>query len=146
MQCCCGMFPASATTKSSEAGIKDLFHPMIIRHRTFNMFYQWMAVTLAYYGLTFSSTDLAGDPYSNFCSSVAIEIPGKFILAIYEKLPIVIFGKIMLINKIHLFLLTYRVSFLPLCYGLLGSTTYSCFLSNCFGDKLLSCRADVSCD
>ena len=50
------------------------------------MFYQWMAVTLAYYGLTFSSTDLAGDPYSNFCSSVAIEIPGRFILAIYEKL------------------------------------------------------------
>ena len=87
MRCCCGMFPSSATTKSSEAGIKDLFHPTIIRHRTFNMFYQWMAVTLAYYGLTFSSTDLAGDPYSNFCSSVAIEIPGKFILAIYEKLP-----------------------------------------------------------
>ena len=80
------MFPSSATTKSSEAGIKDLFHPIIIRHRTFNMFYQWMAVTLAYYGLTFSSTDLAGDPYSNFCSSVAIEIPGRFILAIYEKL------------------------------------------------------------
>ena len=88
MRCCCGLFPSSATTKSakSEAGIKDLFQPEIIRHRTFNMFYQWMAVTLAYYGLTFSSTDLAGDPYSNFCSSVAIEIPGKFILAIYEKL------------------------------------------------------------
>ena len=87
MRCCCGLFPSSATTKSSEAGIKDLFQPEIIRHRTLNMFYQWMAVTLAYYGLTFSSTDLAGDPYSNFCSSVAIEIPGKFILAIYEKLP-----------------------------------------------------------
>ena len=41
------------------------------------MFYQWLAVTLAYYGLTFVSTDLAGDPYSNFCSGVAIEIPGK---------------------------------------------------------------------
>ena len=76
---------SSATTKS-EAGIRDLFHPRIIRHRTFNMFYQWMAVTLAYYGLTFSSTDLAGDPYSNFCSSVAIEIPGKIILAVYSKL------------------------------------------------------------
>ena len=145
MRCCCGLFPSSATTKS-EAGIRDLFQPEIIRHRTLNMFYQWMAVTLAYYGLTFSSTDLAGDPYSNFCSSVAIEIPGKFILAIYEKLPDVIFGKIMLINKIQIFLLTYRVSFLPLCYGLLGSKTYSCFLSNCFGIKLLSCRADVSCD
>ena len=82
MRCCCGLFPSSATTKSSEAGIKDLFHPTIIRHRTFNMFYQWMAVTLAYYGLTFSSTDLAGDPYSNFCSSVAIEIPGRSMLAI----------------------------------------------------------------
>ena len=86
MRCCCGLFPSSATAKS-EAGIKDLFLPKIIRHRTFNMFYQWMAVTLAYYGLTFSSTDLAGDPYSNFCSSVAIEIPGKSILVqIYSNL------------------------------------------------------------
>ena len=57
-------------------GIMDLFRPRLVRLRTLNMFYQWFAVTLAYYGLSFSSTDLAGDKYSNFCASVAIEIPG----------------------------------------------------------------------
>ena len=46
------------------------------------MFYQWFAVTLVYYGLSYSSTDLAGDPYTNFCSSVAIEIPGLLLLYI----------------------------------------------------------------
>ena len=61
---------------NKEAGFRDLFYPKIMRFRTLNMFCQWMAVTLAYYGLTFSSTDLAGDPYANFCSGVAIEIPG----------------------------------------------------------------------
>ena len=64
------------TETNKEAGFRDLFYPKLMRFRTLNMFYQWMAVTLAYYGLTFSSTDLAGDPYANFCSGVAIEIPG----------------------------------------------------------------------
>ena len=49
------------------------------------MFYQWFAVTLVYYGLSYSSTDLAGDPYTNFCSSVAIEIPGLFLLVVRRR-------------------------------------------------------------
>lgn len=63
--------------KAEKVGVKDLFRPMLIALRTANMFYQWFAVTLVYYGLSYSSTDLAGDPYTNFCSSVAIEIPGN---------------------------------------------------------------------
>ena len=72
-------FIAETATKvetKKEAGIRDLFQPSKMKYRTLNMFYQWCAVTLAYYGLTFSSTDLAGDPYANFCSGVGIEIPG----------------------------------------------------------------------
>ena len=61
---------------NKNPGIMDLFRPKLVRLRTLNMFYQWFAVTLAYYGLSFSSTDLAGDKYSNFCASVAVEIPG----------------------------------------------------------------------
>ena len=61
---------------NKNPGIMDLFRPRLVRLRTLNMFYQWFAVTLAYYGLSFSSTDLAGDKYSNFCASVAVEIPG----------------------------------------------------------------------
>ena len=74
---------ADSVNTVQEAGIKDLFRPKPITLRTLNMFYQWMAVTFAYYGLTFSSTDLAGDPYANFCSGVAIEIPGKSSSATY---------------------------------------------------------------
>ena len=59
-----------------EAGIRDLLRPSQMKYRTLNMFYQWCAVTLAYYGLTFSATDLAGDPYTNFCFGVGMEIPG----------------------------------------------------------------------
>jgi hypothetical protein len=44
--------------------------------RSLNMFYQWFSVTLCYYGLSFASTSLSGDAYSNFMLSVFIEIPG----------------------------------------------------------------------
>lgn len=56
--------------------ILDLFRPRLILARSLNMFYQWFSVTICYYGLSFASVDLLGDPYTNFCLSVAIEIPG----------------------------------------------------------------------
>ena len=57
--------------------LKDLFFPRIIALRTANMFYQWFAVVLVFYGLSFSSTDLSGDPHKNFIFNVAIDIPGN---------------------------------------------------------------------
>jgi len=56
--------------------IMNLFTPKEILFRTLNMFYQWFTITLCYYGLSFSSTHLLGDPHTNFCLSVLIEIPG----------------------------------------------------------------------
>lgn len=56
--------------------ILNLFYPKEILFRTLNMFFQWYSVTLCYYGLSFSSTSQLGDPYTNFCLSVFIEIPG----------------------------------------------------------------------
>ena len=38
---------------------------------------QWFSVTLCYYGLSFASTSLAGDKYSNYMLSVFVEIPGQ---------------------------------------------------------------------
>lgn len=55
---------------------RDLFQPSSMAIRTLNMFYQWFAVTLCYYGLTFASTSLGGDPHTNYLLGVAIEIPG----------------------------------------------------------------------
>ena len=54
---------------------KDLFVPRPMALRTLNMFYQWFAVTMCYYGLTFASTSLGGDPHTNYLLGVSIEIP-----------------------------------------------------------------------
>lgn len=48
--------------ETKKANVKDLFYPKLMALWTANMFYQWFAVTLVYYGLSYSSTDLAGDP------------------------------------------------------------------------------------
>ena len=77
--------PSCTDQHLDKPGLKDLFRPKLIGLRTLNMFYQWFAVTLVYYGLSYSSTDLAGDPYTNFCSSVAIEIPGLFLLSFNRR-------------------------------------------------------------
>jgi len=63
-------------TKKENPTILNLFYPKEILLRTLNMFYQWFSVTLCYYGLSYGSTSLLGDPYTNFCLSVFIEIPG----------------------------------------------------------------------
>ena len=61
------------TDKSREPGrvreninVLDLFRPLKIGVRTLNMCFQWFSVTMCYYGLSFASTSLAGDPYTNF--------------------------------------------------------------------------------
>jgi len=68
-------------TKHSEtpevrATVLDLFRPTKMALRTINMCFQWFSVTMCYYGLSFASTSLSGDAFSNFFLSVLIEIPG----------------------------------------------------------------------
>ncbi len=73
----------------------DLFRPRLIALRSANMMYQWFSVTMCYYGLSFSSTSLAGDAYSNFCLSVFVEIPGYlfciFVMDCWGRRPILSF-------------------------------------------------------
>merc|ERR1712223_725684 len=54
----------------------DLFRPRLMLFRSTNMFYQWFSVTMWYYGLSFASVSLLGDPYTNAALSYFIEIPG----------------------------------------------------------------------
>jgi len=61
---------------AAEVTVLDLFRTRVILFRTLNMCYQWFSVTMCYYGLSFASTSLSGNPYSNFFLSVFIEIPG----------------------------------------------------------------------
>ena len=56
---------------------RNLFVPNKMALRTINMYYQWFVVVLCYFGLTFSSTSLGGDPYTNFLIGIASEIPAS---------------------------------------------------------------------
>ena len=60
------------------ATVLDLFRPTLMLFRSTNMFYQWFSVTMCYYGLSFASVNLLGDPYTNAALSYFIEIPGKY--------------------------------------------------------------------
>ena len=57
-----------------KAGIGDLFRNRVIAGRTVNMFFQWASTSMAYFGVTFASTSLAGDPYLNFALVILIEL------------------------------------------------------------------------
>ena len=65
----------------------------------FLQFLQWFSVTFVYYGLSFGSTTLAGDPYTNFCLNIFVEIPGYlFAMAVMDcwgRKPILAFCQIL---------------------------------------------------
>ena len=61
----------------------DLFRPVPMMLRTFNLFLQWFSVTMVYYGLLFASTSLSGDPYVNFTLVVLAELPSMFLYLRY---------------------------------------------------------------
>ena len=60
---------------TQKLSILDLFRPMPMMLRTFNMFLQWFSVTMVFYGLTFASATLklAGSVYLNFTLNVLVE-------------------------------------------------------------------------
>ncbi|KAG8193142.1 hypothetical protein JTE90_006974 [Oedothorax gibbosus] len=73
-------------TQGKEEGSKNtktLYHLMTMpkmRNRSFIMIYLWMVNAFMYYGLSFNTNDLAGDPYLNFFISGALEFPSYALL------------------------------------------------------------------
>ena len=103
---------------AAQVTVRDLFRPRVILFRTLNMCYQvqqreemelsfimtqgylqWFSVTMCYYGLSFASTSLSGNPYSNFFLSVFIEIPGYIfcilVMDCWGRRPILSFCQVM---------------------------------------------------
>ncbi|XP_077997398.1 organic cation transporter protein-like [Glandiceps talaboti] len=56
-------------------GILDLCRWPKLRLATINIMYGWLAITVAYYGLSLLSTSLAGNEYLNFFLSGLVEVP-----------------------------------------------------------------------
>jgi len=75
--------PVAETTdsqmKPKKARFWDLFRPAKICIRTINLFFQWFTVTAIFYGLSFGSTSILGDPYTNFALSCAMELPSYIV-------------------------------------------------------------------
>ncbi|XP_077998766.1 organic cation transporter protein-like [Glandiceps talaboti] len=55
--------------------ILDLCRWPKLRLATINIMYSWLAITVAYYGLSLLSTSLAGNEYLNFFLSGLVEVP-----------------------------------------------------------------------
>ena len=83
----------------NEDSFLDLFRPRSMMWRTINLCFQWFSVTFVYYGLSFGSTSLSGDPYSNFCLNIFIEIPGYLfamsVMDCWGRKPILAFCQIL---------------------------------------------------
>ena len=74
--------PVPIETAKSDVSMAAIFRPRKILMRTLNSFFQWFCVTGTYYGLTFGSTSLVGDPYVNWAISNVAEIP-TYLAALY---------------------------------------------------------------
>ncbi|XP_015920935.2 organic cation transporter protein [Parasteatoda tepidariorum] len=57
----------------------DLLRTPGLWQKTLNLFYLWCIIAFMYYGLSYNTNEMAGDPFINFAASGAIEIPGYFI-------------------------------------------------------------------
>jgi OCT family organic cation transporter-like MFS transporter 4/5 len=89
----------SSDDVKKEDSFLDLFRPRAMMWRTFNLCFQWFSVTFVYYGLSFGSTSLSGDPYSNFCLNIFVEIPGYLfamsVMDCWGRKPILAFCQIL---------------------------------------------------
>jgi len=62
------------TRSASTETIVNVFKSKILCKRIFILFGVWLVVTMAYYGITYSITNLAGDFYLNYGLSMAVEL------------------------------------------------------------------------
>ncbi|KAJ8029607.1 Organic cation transporter protein [Holothuria leucospilota] len=59
--------------------IQDLFRTKRLRCNSLNLIYQWSVITLVYFGLSLSSSNLGSNDFIAFCISGAVEIPASII-------------------------------------------------------------------
>jgi len=69
---------SSQKTSGPKASMLDLFRPGTILIRSSVMFFNWLVVTMCYYGLTSAAATLTPDLYINFMLAILVEIPAHF--------------------------------------------------------------------
>ncbi|XP_077863789.1 organic cation transporter protein-like [Saccoglossus kowalevskii] len=68
-------------------GAVDLLRYPNMRKKTVIMFYSWITATLVYYGISFDTSSLGGNPYVNTFISGAVEIPAYALGMVMMKTP-----------------------------------------------------------
>ncbi|CAG9862203.1 unnamed protein product [Phyllotreta striolata] len=68
---------------NQTTSILHVFKYPNMRKKTLVIFFDWFANNLTYYGLSWNSNNLAGNPYLNFVLLGAVEIPGYLILLLF---------------------------------------------------------------
>ncbi|EFA00131.1 organic cation transporter protein [Tribolium castaneum] len=58
-----------------KANVLDIFRHSNLRKRSLIILFDWFANNITYYGLSWNTNNLAGNPYINFVISGAVEIP-----------------------------------------------------------------------
>ena len=65
---------SSQKTSGPKASMLDLFRPGKILIRSSVMFFNWLVVTMCYYGLTSAAATLTPDLYINFMLAILVEV------------------------------------------------------------------------
>ena len=65
-----------------EATVIDLWRHKNLRSKTALLYFTWAVTAFVYYGLSFNTNSLEGDPYINFFLSGVVEVPA-YILTMY---------------------------------------------------------------
>jgi len=60
---------------AGKATLFDLFRPMTICIRTIVMFYNWLVITMCFYGLTMVASDIGESVFLNFSLVLGTELP-----------------------------------------------------------------------
>ncbi|XP_054712610.1 organic cation transporter protein-like [Uloborus diversus] len=66
---------SSENRESSRKSVIDVFRTPNIRKRAFIMIYIWIVNAFLYYGISYNTNELAGNPYLNFFLSGIMELP-----------------------------------------------------------------------
>ncbi|XP_060519312.1 organic cation transporter protein [Cylas formicarius] len=71
---------AKENADPKQTSVINIFRYPNLRKRSLIIFFDWFANNITYYGLSWNTNNLAGDPYLNFVISGAVEIPGYLFL------------------------------------------------------------------
>jgi OCT family organic cation transporter-like MFS transporter 4/5 len=61
--------------QQNKANVLDIFKHSNLRKRSLIILFDWFANNITYYGLSWNTNNLGGNPYINFVISGAVEIP-----------------------------------------------------------------------